>query len=40
MSGRRSFGKGDFCFDGLRFLARGAVMSSAYDAASMGGRWP
>ena len=40
MSGRRPFGKGDFCFDDLRCLARGAVMSSAYDATSMVGRWP
>jgi hypothetical protein len=38
MSGRRSVGNGCFCFDGLRCLARGAVMSSAYDAASI--EWP
>ena len=29
-----------FCFDGLRYLARGAVMSSAYDATDLVGRWP
>ena len=40
MSGRRSIGKGDFCFDGLRYLARGAVMSSAYGATDLVGRWP
>ena len=34
------FWQGCFCFDGLRFLARGAVMSSAYDATLSAGRWP
>ncbi len=34
------FWQGCFSVDGLRRLARGAVMSSAYDATSMDGRWP
>ena len=32
MSGRRPFGNGNFLLLMLRGLARGAVMSSAYDA--------
>ena len=40
MSGRRPFGKGDFCFGDLRCFARGAVMSSDYDATSIWCRWP